>query len=409
MSSPSRSLLALTGLLLAAAAPAPAGAYSTADMNARLTAEMKRAGLKSGAVVRDLDTQTELFAVRPDALRIPASVEKLYTTATFLERLGPAGTLDTQALGTGPVGPDGAVQGDLILKGAGDPFFGAASAQRLVTALKAAGVQRVAGGVVGDETIFDKRRSTKSGRYDFEVGGVLSGLAFDRGIAGGLPQSDAALYAAQRFGSLLGSAGIRQGRRPRAGAAPEETIDLARVSSRPARVLIRDVNVPSNNFAAEMLAKNVGARYGTGGTTSAGMSVMGETLGEYSAAPTLVDGSGLSRSNLTSPRDVVDLLQGMHGSDLAVPFRTSLALMGRSGTVRRRARGTAAQSRCRVKTGTLRRVSALAGYCLSRNGRTFGFAILNFGISNTGAHRIQDRMAEAMARVDTGTLAAPAP
>jgi D-alanyl-D-alanine carboxypeptidase/D-alanyl-D-alanine-endopeptidase (penicillin-binding protein 4) len=60
--------------------------------------------------------------------------------------------------------------------------------------------------------------------------------------------------------------------------------------------------------------------------------------------------------------------------------------------------GTAADGRCRTKTGTLTGVSALSGYCFNRSGRTMIFSILMAGVRNlTLAHHEQDRIAAAIA------------
>ena len=86
----------------------------------------------------------------------------------------------------------------------------------------------------------------------------------------------------------------------------------------------------------------------------------------------------------------------MEGQDTAATWRTSLAVPGRSGTVRRRMRRTGA-SRCRVKTGTIRGVSNLAGVCTTAGGQTVGFAWLMTGVNVWTAHRIQDRMTTLLA------------
>jgi D-alanyl-D-alanine carboxypeptidase/D-alanyl-D-alanine-endopeptidase (penicillin-binding protein 4) len=90
-------------------------------------------------------------------------------------------------------------------------------------------------------------------------------------------------------------------------------------------------------------------------------------------------------------------------------FRGSLALAGATGTVKDRMRATAAFRRCRVKTGTLRGVSALAGYCRTRDDRKVAFALLmNRVTSFTRARAIQDRIAAAIARLDAvAAVAAP--
>jgi D-alanyl-D-alanine carboxypeptidase/D-alanyl-D-alanine-endopeptidase (penicillin-binding protein 4) len=79
-------------------------------------------------------------------------------------------------------------------------------------------------------------------------------------------------------------------------------------------------------------------------------------------------------------------------------FEASLAVAGRDGTLSNRMNGDPAEGRCRGKTGTISGVSALSGYCESRSGDTLVFSILMNSASVTTARRIQDRMANAMAR-----------
>ena len=109
------------------------------------------------------------------------------------------------------------------------------------------------------------------------------------------------------------------------------------------------------------------------------------------------DGSGLSRTNRASPRAVGKLLAGVLDHDADDAFHDSLPVVGREGTVRHRMRGTAAQGRCRAKTGTLTGVSALSGYC-DRGGNPVVFSILMNGVDVTLARRIQDRIVALIAR-----------
>ena len=116
-------LLALAALLAGAA---PAAAISEATLQSTIAREMAKAPAASGAYLRDMDTGVELYALRENAVRIPASVEKLFTTSAALLRLGPSATLTTRAV-TAPdaiVEPGGTLRGDLVLVGGGDPFFG---------------------------------------------------------------------------------------------------------------------------------------------------------------------------------------------------------------------------------------------------------------------------------------------
>jgi len=405
-----RLLATLLALAASIAGAAPAAAYDATDLRRTLTREMLLASPSSGAFVRDLSTGEPLFALRANSPRVPASVQKLYTTATALLRLGPQTTLATSAVSDAEVDGAGVLRGDLVLVGGGDPYFGSASAARLARAVRATGITRIEGAIVGDESAFDGQRAGCCIGFDPELGGVLSALAYDGGISAGRVQLDAARFAATRFAELLRAAGVRSMQRPREGIAPPGAATIASQPSLEMRTLIRLVNVPSNNYASEMLLKTIGARYGVGGSTLGGAAAVRDTLDDIDVRPRVADGSGLSRTNRTTPRDVVHLLDRMNLPDIAGTFRASLAVAGRTGTVRRRMRGTAAFERCRVKTGTLRSVSTLAGYCRTLGGRDIGFALLmNRITSAAAAHAIQNRIAAAIARLDGAPAPAPGP
>ena len=209
------------------------------------------------------------------------------------------------------------LRGDLVLVGGGDPFFGDASAARLAQAVRAAGSAASTGAVVGDESAFDARRSGCCTGYDPDLGGVLSALAYDRGD---LPRPRPPRRRALRRRALRRAAARRPARRRRqgrAGAAPADA--KTSPSCRRCRVgeLARFINVPSNNFAAEMLFKELGARFRDTGTTAAGADVVRDTLDDFGVRPRIVDGSGLSRVNRATPRQVVRLLERMHNHDVA--------------------------------------------------------------------------------------------
>jgi D-alanyl-D-alanine carboxypeptidase/D-alanyl-D-alanine-endopeptidase (penicillin-binding protein 4) len=162
--------------------------------------------------------------------------------------------------------------------------------------------------------------------------------------------------------------------------------------------LAEATNVPSNNFYAEMLIKLLGARFGGAGTTDGGAAVVERFARSQGSGVHAIDGSGLTRGNRASPLQVARLLEAMHDSDLADPFIQGLALTSREGTVDDRMHGTAAEARCRTKTGTLTGVSALSGYCFNRSGRVIVFSILMASVYDLGlAHREQDRVAAMVA------------
>jgi D-alanyl-D-alanine carboxypeptidase/D-alanyl-D-alanine-endopeptidase (penicillin-binding protein 4) len=342
-----RAVLAAAGVLFIVA-PAPAAAQSTAAaqraLRSSLGTGLKRAGGATGAYAVDMNTGRVLFSVAPGVGRIPASVEKLYTTATALQRFGANGTLTTRVLGVGTMDAGGGWHGTLYLKGGGDPTFGAdffdrqhygaagATMQRLVSNLIAGtGITSVQGPIVGDESIFDSLRGTPATGYVPRTvsEGLLSGLAYDRGysnLQGTVFQRRPATVAAQQFAIALRAAGVKVPSTTRVytGLAPPTARQLTAVHSPRMATLIALANTPSDNFVAEMLLKDLGARFGGRGTTAAGAAVVRAQLASaLNIHPRIYDGSGLSRADSTTPRQVVALLQQMSSNP---DFVNSLAV-----------------------------------------------------------------------------------
>jgi D-alanyl-D-alanine carboxypeptidase/D-alanyl-D-alanine-endopeptidase (penicillin-binding protein 4) len=401
-------LLALITLLVALL-PGVAQAAGLQETKRALSREMLKTSQASGAYVVDLGSGAEIYARKPDVDRMPASVEKLYTTAGALLRHGPEGRLTTEVLAAALPDADGTIQGDLVLRGGGDPTLGASAFSRLAQKIAQGGLKRVTGRVIGDESAFDAFRGVPSSNFRLtsEVG-PLSALSYNRGRTG-VPrpyyQASPALFAAQAFDRALERRGIKIARAARAGRAPTGMTPFSEWRSAPMATIVRQMNQPSDNYIAEMLSKGLGAQFGGEGSTEAGGEVVSEVLEAFGISPTIVDGSGLSRANRTSPREVVDLLKSLDESEVAREFDASLAVIGRNGTVSRRMRGTPAQDRCHAKTGTLRDVSALAGFCNTVGGARVAFAFLMNGVYPASARAVQDRMTVALARYDASSRA----
>jgi D-alanyl-D-alanine carboxypeptidase/D-alanyl-D-alanine-endopeptidase (penicillin-binding protein 4) len=391
-------LVALALLAPGVAAPAASGAGLPATQRV-LAREMAASGPAAGAYVVDLDTGQPLFAANADVPRTPASVNKLFTTATALRRFGPDRRLATEVLAQTAPDELGVVAGDLYLRGGGDPTFATRHARRLAEAVAAGGLTEVTGRVIGDESAWDGLRGGPASSYRTSMWvGPLSALSFNRGITGRRFQTDPPRTAATAFSNELERAGIVVGAKPRAGVTPPEATPLTSWQSPTMAELVAATNTESDNFLAESLLKATGAEFGLSGSTAAGATVVRATAQELGARPRVFDGSGLSRRDRTTPRDVVGLIAAMDGSDVAAPFEASLPVAGRTGTLRKRMRRTTARDRCHAKTGTLSDVSALAGYCDALGGHRVAFAFLMNRVSISWAHLHQDRMTLALAR-----------
>ena len=407
-------------LLAGTAAAAEAQPPAQAALQQLLTRSMSGLGSFSGADVVDLNTGQTLFSAAPDVGRLPASVEKLYTTSTALLRLGPSATFTTSVLGVGSRDPNGVWHGTLYLRGGGDPTLGAVGfdrawygsagtpMRRLIGALlKATGITAVQGRIVADQSYFDSLRGTPATgfRPNLEVEGQLGALTYNRGFAdlhGNAFQARPGLFAAQQLAGGLRAARVKLLGRHfpiSVGRAPSNATVLASVQSAPVSTLTALTLTPSDNYLAETLLKDIGARLGGAGTTAAGAAVVrAEMQSQFGITPRLNDGSGLSRYDSTSPAQVVTLLQSMANDE---PFVNSLAVAGETGTLQDEMNGTIAQGNCRGKTGTLRDVASLVGYCRARDSDTLAFAFLANGLGNPDlGHAIEANMAVSLAGYD---------
>jgi serine-type D-Ala-D-Ala carboxypeptidase/endopeptidase (penicillin-binding protein 4) len=400
------------GALGALAPPAEAGTLPA--LQAELSREVALGGEGSSAYVYDLSAQQPLFASRATVTRPPASVEKLFIAATALERLGPSARLTTAVLGAGRLAPGGIWQGRLYLRGGGDPTFGSqtfirrhyggigASVEALALQLvRADHIREVTGTIEGDESYLNTARGEPSSGFAFDpfLEGTLSGLAFDRGATGSDRGPHApAIYAARQLWRALRRAGVKLDAAVGAAATPPGAQPLATARSPTVAQLLGLMLPPSDNYFAETLLKDLGARFGAAGSTGAGAGVVKETLAStFAIQPVIVDGSGLSRADQTSAEQVVSLLVALAGSPFGASLRADMAVAGRTGTLAHRMRASAAAGRCEAKTGTLIGVSNLAGYCSSAQGHELVFASLNDGIAIESAHELQDRLAIALA------------
>jgi D-alanyl-D-alanine carboxypeptidase/D-alanyl-D-alanine-endopeptidase (penicillin-binding protein 4) len=278
-----------------------------------------------------------------------------------------------------------------------------ATVERLAKALETAGIERVTGRVIGDESRFDSLRGGPESGYGTSIWvGPLSALSFNRGLAnesGSAFQRNPPSFAAARLDAALEARGVRVRLAPRAARTPRGLAVLASVESPPMARLVQLTNKASDNFFAETLAKDLAFEARGRGTTAGGARVAAAYARRLGARARLADGSGLSRGNRASPGQVVRLLRAIVDEESHDAFVNSLPVAGRDGTLYDRMRRGPARRRCRAKTGTLSDVSALSGYCEARSGDTYAFSILMNGVYTPGARRLQDRMLQAIAAV----------
>ena len=256
------------------------------------------------------------------------------------------------------------------------------------------------GHVVGDDTWFDRRWTVTGWLPSFAVleSPPLSALVVDRGWHNGRPVREPALAAAAMFDRMLRARGI-VARDAQTGRARPNAVRLAKSDSRTLAHILKSVDTDSDNFSAELLLKTIGREVAGKGTSAAGASVVRRDLaiaGVPLAGVRVVDGSGLSRSNRVTARELATLLVAMRNDPKVWPVvHDSLAVAGQTGTLRNRLLYRPAYGRVRAKTGTTDIASALSGYVGSR----YAFVVVQNGspVATWSAREAQDRFVQALA------------
>lgn len=149
-----------------------------------------------GIVVQSLDRNERLFELNPGTLLVPASVGKLVSLATAVDLVGWDYRFETTLRATGAI-VDGVLQGDLLVVGSGDPAIGGRGGDDLsmwITALKALGIRRIDGRVIGDDDAVEEPRPQLAWAWDDlgYVSGTLFGalnLAENRVVVTVVPSS----------------------------------------------------------------------------------------------------------------------------------------------------------------------------------------------------------------------------
>ncbi len=368
----------------------------------------------------------EVVGSDADTSVMPASTQKLLTAAAVLVTLGPDGRLRTHLETTGPIGPDGVLEGEVVVVGAGDPTLVTDEYARwiyparprtpledLADALVEAGVRVIAGDVVADVSGFvgDARAEGWQDNYFHDLDArYVSGLTVDAGLetlitlpepdeaeedddsdegqepAPAVPDvrvqlvPDPALHTVRELERVLEERGVRVEGEPRVGEPTAPPVGrLVTVHSPPMHEVLRFAVQRSDNHLSDQLFLVVGRlRTGEGSWPRGerGLRQVLDHLGVDHTGARFADGSGLSRDDRVTPRLLVELDRAMLAGRHADTWRSLMAVMGESGTLSERMRGTVAVGRFVGKTGTLRDVTALSGAVLEGDEPRFHLAVL---------------------------------
>jgi D-alanyl-D-alanine carboxypeptidase/D-alanyl-D-alanine-endopeptidase (penicillin-binding protein 4) len=340
-----------------------------------------------------------------------ASTQKLLVGAAALAVMGPDHRFTTNAVTDAPLN-DGVLEGDLVVVGGGDPMLTTADTPRtpqvpvthladLADAIVAAGVRRIDGALVADDSRYDRDRAVAAWTAADDPGadiGALGALVLDGGHGpDGLASSDPALDTVDALATLLETRGvdIAGGTSDPARAAPANARDLARVTSAPLADIVGEMLTDSNNETAELLTREIGVRRARNGTTEAGAHAIPAVLGGLGVpvdGVDLHDGSGLAHANRLTCRALLGVLV-LGARPRLHAILDGLAVAGRTGTLATRFLGTPLVDRLRAKTGHITGVVGLAG--LVTPGARFAF-VANGDFSTDDGARLQDEVGGAI-------------
>ena len=448
--------LLLAGLLLPLAINANAGPVNT-TLSPKVQQALKNNKLQNDAlslVMLPLNGPGTPTVFNADVSVNPASTMKLVTTYAALEMLGPTYQWKTEFYTDGTLA-NGVLNGNLYLKGGGDPKLNMEKLWLLMRDLRANGVQQVTGDLVLDRSHFlqpqlpvfnddgnDENKPflvkpdsllvnlkalrfvarNEAGKVLISVEPPIARIRIDNQVkiantkqctgdvrynpvaqadgttlvtvSGQLADGcssqtylsllDHATYAAGAVRAIWQELGGTIHGKDRLDAVPKSARVVARAFSPDLAESIRDINKYSNNTMAQQLFLSLGAKFrndADGDDAKAAQRVIRQWLAQKGiTAPHLVmeNGSGLSRAERVSAREMAAMLQAAWKSPYAAEFISSMPIAGMDGTMRKRLKRTAMSGEAHIKTGTLNTVRAIAGFSRDSNGNTWAVvAILN--------------------------------
>ena len=410
---------------------------------APLRAELAASDIPAEAVglyVGEVGTATAILDWNSGASMNPASTMKLLTTLAALELLGPAYTWRTEVYIDGLLRGD-VLEGDLVLRGSGDPKLDLESLWLLVKNLRGRGLREIRGDLVADRSAFAVEDSDparfdneptrpynvppdallinyKSVRLQFvpqedsgtvriipvpDLAGIriINQLALAPGHCDFWPERPMASaeqaqlvftgvfpqgcgekgksfslltpdeYLQALFSQLWTEAGGTFMGQVREGEVSASARLFTAWDSPALAEIIRDINKWSSNVMARQLFLTLGLGAQRPATVVKAAQAVQEWLRQAGLdMPELVleNGSGLSRSERISARNLARLLQRGWDSPLLPEYLASLPIPGVDGTLRRRLNGSPAAGQAHLKSGYLDGVRAVAGFVRDRGG-----------------------------------------
>lgn len=360
----------------------------------------------TGMCVYDLTDSTIIYAYNQNKRLRPASTEKVLTAVTALDILGARHPYSTEIFAEGNILTDSLnhniLDGNIVVVGDFDPKLEMADIHLIADSIRNLGVDRITGSIIADISMKDRNLLGNGWCWDDEQP-YLTPLSIG-GSSYEYTNKKNGYDPAVNFVDLL--AKEIQGRGIRIDGGTKKTsshsdnlnfkLPLAKITHSIEEILQRMMK-NSDNLYAESMFYQVGAnrRRGIGWKDCANeVKAMINRAGGDTYHIEIVDGSGLSLYNYSTPATMVAVLRYAYNEPrIFQVLYPSLPIAGVDGTLSKRMGGTKAANNIHAKTGTVSGVSTLVGYATATNGHILAFAIMNNGVttSNEG-HAFQDRI-----------------
>ena len=307
--------------------------------------------------------------------RIPASNQKLISTAFALDQLGPDYRLRSQLWRL--------ADGSFRLTGEGDPDLALPQLQRFAKlALGSGGDSGQGGAVVRLQIAEEPPQAWWPAGWDTGDRYTAYGAPITRLAVTSNAIHEAVMNPPSRLRTLLERSASQQGGKlqfslvPARQPLPGDAVLLHEEPSAPMHYLLSLANTESHNFTAEVLMRQAAGswdlaemrRRATLWLTEQGLPMQGVRI---------ADGSGLDRANRVTSRLLASLLLRMDQHPYGRQYQASMAVAGQRGTLRRLFVGTPLQGRFFGKTGTISGVRSISGVLQTDQGPRYVSAISN--------------------------------
>lgn len=388
--------------LICLAANFTKGKTKIEELSLSLDSIVGSVGCNISVQVASADKYDLLYEYNPRQKMIPASITKLITAATAIDVLGINYDFKTVVYTDDSNINDGVIDGNLYLKGYGDPDLSSSDMNYLAKKITEKNIKEITGNIIYDESFLDDIHYGIANYYSGDTHKnywpYVSAINLNKNPG----NVDPAATAAEILSDALTALNVKINGIVISGVTPEAAKQVAELSHALYDV-ISHMNKESDNQSAITVFKVIGAKFDSPpGSIEKGEAAVTDfltSIGNPRNIFEIVEGSGLSRYNTVNSDLYMRLLKYMYDDVKTFDyFYSSLAIAGRDGTLRNRMIGTEAEKNVHAKTGTLNSVSSLTGYAITRDSELliFYIAMNGFGSSANSVRYKQDLICEQL-------------